>query len=243
MAAWMLTAEAETKESILFLGDSTIRALYEEVSGQTNIGNKTVYSGMYGCLEKKHVEVVKNERPSVVVWNLGLHLLHLHPARTCKTHHREVGMRHCGEYGDAVQKTAINLWKSAPNATLIWQTTNAVCEDKFVADYEQVIAKWHSNVTRGAMIKQCRKECATFRSKERNCEDELFDRESTRRQRDLSLRVLRTLPFAVKILDAFNITDDHCELTNFGDGRHYPYLISDVAQALLRIIQVNNTKI
>ena len=64
----------------------------------------------------------------------------------------------------------------------------------------------------------------------------------TGKQRERSLAALRGVaPPEVRVLDAFQHTDDRCELTV--DGRHYPLLLGQLNLKLLALLRQLGTKI
>lgn len=217
---------------IALVGDSTVRELYNAIKESAEFANRTAYHGMYGCLESKHLLALKETKPEAVLWNLGLHLLHLHPARPCRARSKEVGIKECGNYSHVVRSSAEAIHDAAPDAVLVWKTTNAICEERFVGAYRDAVKAWHSNRTRQVMVDKCRRECSMFRSGGRRCEEEIFDRASTKRQHAISAQVLGDLPFSVAILDAYNITDGQCDMTAVRDGRHYPRLTERMVKEL-----------
>ena len=69
-----------------------------------------------------------------------------------------------------------------------------------------------------------------------------MDSQNTRAQRERSLAALRGVaPPEVRVLDAFQHTDDRCELTV--DGRHYPLLLGQLNLKLLALLRQLGTKI
>ncbi len=227
---------------VVLLGDSTVHRLYDLALETKPPGFAFEYQYLYGCLEAAHVLALSESRPDAVVWNIGLHLLHFHPYRPCsdapaQSHFN--GFTECGPYEHVVRKSVARIHAAVPDAALIWKTTNAICDAQFRDNYQRSVFQWHNNVTRPKMIAKCERECEVFQSRDRKCEDEIFDRFATARQANISRAVIARLPFKVGFLDSFAITDGHCNETGVTDGRHYAPLRPQILSALLAII--NNT--
>jgi hypothetical protein len=168
--------------------------------------------------------------PDVVVMNVGIHQLHVHPARPC----REVNgaVKDCGNYMSEVTGSIHSLARRFPNADLIWKTTNSVCEGKMPAYLQTVINQYHSEENAANLIRQCQLECAWKygNTSDNQCQDEVLDRRGTYIQRNQSYDAIQRSPHPVKVVDAFSITDKHCDQTE--DGHHYKSLDSCVAIGL-----------
>jgi hypothetical protein len=210
-----------------------------------------VYAKVWGCSSlvavlRRTEAILRKQRhlhpalaawpPSAVLWNFGLHLLHVYPARPVPT----VSLRCALDYDQLVSASLRELRVALPPSThLIWRTTNAVCDSSFVGSWAAAVHAYHCS--RGAAgdrkcaaprIMRTRKLCQRrYNVSEHECESTFMDRRNTAAQRLRSLGVLRRVHPHVDTLDAFGITDGRCSAT--ADGRHYPQLLAKINQRLL----------
>lgn len=164
-----------------------------------------------------------------LVWNFGLHLLHVYPGRPVATQ----SLRCALGYGALVSDSVGELRRALPGVRLIWRTTNAACERRFSRDW---VAATHAYHCEGAacsaarttrILKACRHR---YNVSDAECRATFMDARNTRAQREESLQAIR-LQEPVGVLDAFALTENRCDET--ADGRHYPRLISRINLELL----------
>ena len=81
--------------------------------------------------------------PDTVVWNIGLHLLHLHPSLS------NPAVRCALTYGDVVSLSARTLRSAMPaNTQLVWRTSNIICEEKLEGGWAEVVSAYDCGVAR-----------------------------------------------------------------------------------------------
>lgn len=174
--------------------------------------------------------------PDTVVWNFGLHLLHIYPARPVST----VAVR-CGlDYEGLLTSSFRQLRSALPSARLVWRTTNAVCEGRFTSEWSAAVRAYHcigsECNTRSSMriSEMCRRR---YNMSTDECRNSFMDERNTRVQRSRSLSLfgpggaLTRDGAPVAFLDAFALTERSCNET--ADGRHYPLRLKIVNKALL----------
>ena len=171
--------------------------------------------------------------PDVVLWNFGLHLLHVYPARPVPT----VSLQCALSYDRLVASSFRELRSHVPQSTrLIWRTTNAVCDSSFSGSWVAAARAYHckDSACATSRVLRTRKLCQRrYNVTQGQCEGTFMDRSNTAAQRDMSLSTLRSSP-GVEILDAFALTDGLCSATV--DGRHYPTLLARINGRLLRMM-------
>jgi len=245
------------KASILVIGDSTMSVAFflEKWIAKKVEGLDIQLTGNKGCVQDQLYNL--NPPPTAILYGVGLHVLHLHPAQSCldgakmkggvvappdseqlrgTDQSKLKGNKDCGMYNDMVREAAEYFAKEAPSSQLIWKTTNSVCSDAFKGAFKEEIQKWHDQSRRQEMEETCRAACpARYAREDRVCGDEIYDRHSTELQRNTTYDALKPFP-NVKILDAFKITDNQCDKTDTEDGRHYVGLDPEVARALVNLL-------
>ena len=216
----------------------------------TTASNATLaYAKIWGCaglratLDSARKAMVRHQRrtgrgrwpPDALVWNFGLHLLHMFPARPVPT----ASLRCALSYEALVLGSMRELRAAAPSATLAWRTTNAVCDAGFVGNWADVTHAYHCDADAScgsAPASRLRALCGQrYNVSEHVCNATLMSHANTAAQRRSSLRVLeqrsRQPPARVRVLDAFALTDGRCDATV--DGRHYPNLLARINERLL----------
>ena len=214
----------------------------------TTPGNATIaYAKIWGCTELKSTLLVarkamnRHQRrtghgrwpPDVIMWNFGLHLLHMYPARPMPT----VSLRCALGYEELVHSSLRELQRAAATARLMWRTTNAVCDSGFVGDWYDVIHAYRGTGSRGMSCQQpaarrVRERCTRrYNVSESVCDQTVMSRQNTLTQQRLALKALSDDP-RIGVLDAFALTDGQCGST--ADGRHYPNLLARINTNLLQ---------
>ncbi|KAL1515848.1 hypothetical protein AB1Y20_002463 [Prymnesium parvum] len=213
-----------------------------------------LYAKVWGCssiapVVQKMALVLHNERrvhpelaawpPAVALWNFGLHLLHIYPARPVRTS----ALRCALEYERLVRQSLHELRVRLPRTRLVWRTTNAVCESSFEGAWALAVRAYHCAEGDGFHNRSCslpkiariRKLCLwRYNISDSLCRDTFMDRRNTAAQRESALAVLRSAQPRVETLDAFGMTDAQCSST--ADGRHYPPLLARINLAWLRML-------
>lgn len=183
-----------------------------------------------GCFDQCLVDAVAELQPGAVVWNFGLHLMHVYPERSCVAEPEKQNYHNCGDYGSLVKSSAAALMKVTP--LLIWRTTNAICEEKYHPDTVKLLEAWHGETTGAELEERCQEECGLGEG--RSCLDELADAHGAQLQRRLSLQAITSVSRDIALLDAFTMTEDRCDMTP--DGEHYAKLSYDEVSALAFIL-------
>ena len=203
-----------------------------------------VYAKMWGCqgladaVGRIHGVMLRHKRhsgglggwpPHLVLWNFGLHLLHVFPARPVPT----TSIRCALGYGALVEESARTLRAELPSTQLVYRTTNAVCDARFDGQWAVVAHAHHcTSSMRGS---SCRTERAArvqdacqrrYNISRDECAATFMDEINTRSQRRSARMRLQTHPARVQLLDAFDITAQRCDATV--DGRHYPRLLAAI---------------
>lgn len=228
--------------TILLIGDSTMHQFVELMEGLRIQGLGVTFVENKGCLHDRPFKL--NPPPTAIVANIGLHVMHMFPALSCKNGARFSkewnkeweqdmdflnhfgpsklkGNKDCGTYESIVKEFAEYMTTNSPNSMTFWKTTNSVCTDGFQGPFKESLEKWNNPETRPAVEQECRNACPSrYQSPERQCGDEIYSRHASLLQHDTAFKVLRDYP-SIKVLDAFKVTDNHCEATEPQDGRHY----------------------
>ena len=178
----------------------------------------------------------KNWPPDVVLWNFGLHLLHVFPARPVPTSSIMCAL----SYKQLVRDSMQEIRHVLPRSRLMWRTTNAVCDSRFSGGWAASASAYHctDDSCATARIQKVRNMCQRrYNVSQRQCELTFMDRSNTAIQRDASRAVLQLSDPGVALVDAYSITKGHCSAT--ADGRHYPRLIAKINQQwLLEILRL-----
>ena len=175
--------------------------------------------------------------PHAVLWNFGLHLLHVYPARPVAT----AAVQCAQHYEELVDASARALRHALPRALLYYRTTNAVCDARFEGSWAVAARAYHCANPGPWMAKRCLAEERLTRVQSAcrsrynfsllECSSTFMDEANTRAQRLRARRTLREHPAQVQIFDAFAVTERRCEATV--DGRHYPRLLATLNQKWL----------
>lgn len=198
------------------------------------------------CWHKCFADAMRAIKPSAIMWNIGLHLLnHRFDKMTCDRRSNP-SKPNCGDYQDMVRRGMYNMADATP--TLVWRTTNYVCEPKLVQrnpKLERDLVEWRDGANRPALEEQCHQDCPKFSDKE--CYNWLMNGRATELQYNQSLKAIdegRTLSRgrSLRVLDAFKLTRDCCETGECDatdDGEHYQGLDAQLANDLTSIMVEN----
>ena len=163
--------------------------------------------------------------PHAVLWNFGLHLLHVYPARPVPTTSVACALG----YESLVDSSARTLRAELARAHLTYRTTNAVCDARFEGPWATAQRAYHCASHEAFSSPGCRNErlarvqaaCQRrYNLSLSDCANTFMDEANTRRQQQRARAVLRSHSARVSLMDAFQMTNEHCEATV--DGRHYP---------------------
>lgn len=183
-----------------------------------------------GCFDPCLAKAVAALSPGAVVWNFGLHLMHIYPLRQCVAKPDALNYHNCGSYGDLVSQSASMLKEVAPQ--LVWRTTNAICEEKYDLKTQSLLNEWHDAARGAELEEQCQQACDLGGG--RKCADELGDARGAELERQWSVDALAAISTDIKVLDAFAMTDGRCDMTQ--DGEHYAPLSYDEVDKLAEIL-------
>ena len=182
--------------------------------------------------------------PDLVLWNFGLHLLHVYPARPVPT----ASVRCALAYEVLLSDSARVLRTELPSTQLVYRTTNAVCDARFSGPWAAAARAYHcaaaakpdSSAThaqtsrhgqcqteRGArIVHSCRRR---YNLSSSSCVTSFMDEPNSRSQMRMARAALlrpRGSAVRVELLDAFALTEGRCDATV--DGRHYPRLLAQI---------------
>ena len=216
------------------------------------------YAKIWGCTELKSTlqmarkAMNRHQRrtgygrwpPDALMWNFGLHLLHMYPARPVPT----VSLRCALGYEALVHTSLRELRRAAPTATLLWRTTNAVCDGGFVGDWADVIHAYRCDADGSCELppaRRIRERCEKrYNVSQVVCNHTVMSRQNTLAQQRLALKALRvhcrpggstcSSDPQLRVVDAFSLTDGQCAAT--ADGRHYPNLLARINSRLLETL-------
>ena len=170
--------------------------------------------------------------PDVVYFNGGLHYLHLIP------------YRNWGVFGlwlnaeTIVNKFVNETGEFIPhNAKIIYMTSHSICDKKYTGDYAKAVSEIKNDPE---LFAQSCAEFITSHFKIQKTKRVQYCMNGTFNRRGIKLlneRIINSLEKNVYILDAFNLTDNQCNHTRIGDGRHYDaYIVQRELQNLLNFI-------
>lgn len=176
-----------------------------------------------GCWKSCMADAVRVLRPRAMVWNVGLHTLNeKFDVDTCqkRTGHAE---SFCSDYEGMVEAATKDLVPLVP--TLIWKTTNHVCDSKLQGLGRVPFGReWGKPMLRVKLETECHKNCTAFRADE-SCYDYLMSGQSTKRMRSAWTAALSKFKSAsdVHILDSYSLTEACCQkdCDESHDGLHY----------------------
>lgn len=219
-----------------------------------------VYAKVWGCAElgsivRKTRAVLLRHRqrsnelggwpPHLVLWNFGLHLLHVYPARPVPT----VALRCALRYEALVHESTRELRAVLPQAHLVYRTTNAVCDKRFDGAWELAMRAHHcaasysvdeaaprplANACRSERLLRVQEGCRRrYNITLAECVATFMDEGNSRTQRAKAISATSSHPALVKLFDAFSITDGRCDATV--DGRHYPRLLATINARFLTL--------
>lgn len=197
-----------------------------------------IYAKLWGCsdlssiVHKMRTVAGRHQRksglggwpPHAVLWNFGLHLLHVYPARPVPTTSVSCALG----YDRLVDQSATSLRKELARTRLTYRTTNAVCDARFEGPWLTAQRAYHCVAT-GSADAACQHEkilkvqaaCRRrYNLTLRQCAISFMDTQNTRKQQQVARATLLPHGAGVSLFDAFGMTEQHCNATV--DGRHYP---------------------
>lgn len=200
------------------------------------------------CDFDRFLGALTESKPTVVVFNLALHLMHLVPARRfgClgQNLYLEQGM-------DAFLRHLKDAFDPAP--ALVFMTSNSMCENWLVRDYGRVHARWDAGdpqvmedcvaQSRGVLERQIAAGIipGDHVSDERlseACKLSYFSDDAVRHLNERATGAVNQAaewyPGPLRILNGYEITHNQCWATL--DGRHYPPLAVVQATRLLHLM-------
>ena len=211
-------------------------------------GNTTlIYAKMWGCVDlevvihrmrnvaqrhKQHSGGFGGWPPHAILWNFGLHLLHVYPARPVPL----ASVRCALGYHDLVDESATTIRRMLPAAHLAYRSTNAVCDARFEGPWAVAAHAYHCAAVHQVAV-ACNSDPHTARVQGScrrrynltlaQCVSTFMDAGNSRQQRATARATLRAHPAGpITLLDAFAITETRCDATV--DGRHYPRLLATI---------------
>lgn len=220
----------------------------------TDANTTIVYVKNWGCadlaatVERMRVVVGRHQHsnggfggwpPDSVLWNFGLHLLHVYPARPVPLTSVQCALG----YGTLVDQSARTLRAALPYTRLTYRTTNAVCDARFEGAWAAAARAYHCAASaHGPSSVSCKDERAArihaacqrrYNLTLAECIATFMDVANTRAQRATALSAIgpKHPHFPIGVLDAFELTASRCDATV--DGRHYPRILATINAAFL----------
>ena len=228
-------------------------------------GNTTViYAKNWGCsdpaaiVSRMRVIALRHRQrsggfggwpPHSVLWNYGLHLLHVFPARPVPL----TSVRCALGYRDLVDESARSLRMELPNTRLAYRTTNAVCDARVDGNWAVAARAYHCAAAAVASLGRCTGGCKPtpecmderlsrvqascqrrYNATMGECVSTFMDAGNSKQQRDSAKAVLEGHGGGITLFDAFALTESRCDATV--DGRHYPRLLASINERWLTAI-------
>lgn len=214
-----------------------------------------VYAKIWGCAglagTLRHMRAVAHKHrqrsdglggwpPHAVLWNFGLHLLHVYPARPVGT----ASVRCALSYEALVAESARALRAEFPAARLAYRATNAVCDKRFEGPWAVAARAYHCATPSGRAgvpaarcseerIARVQASCQRrYNLSLAECAASFMDETNSRAQRQTARSALMAHPETrAELFDAFALTEARCDAT--ADGRHYPKLLATLNERWL----------
>lgn len=192
--------------SILMIGDSLGR-------NQMNYWNKQCYGNpdprngstvqfiRMNTVDKEKMSLHHStiSRAKVVVINTLFHMLHLYPLRIPEKNATQENI-----------EEILMFLQFHYNSTIVWETSNTVCVEKYTGNYKNLIDKYvHERQAMG--------NSDVLRT--------TFDRYGSIVQNSKAISFIRQRFPDVRFIDGLRITDYRCEFTGYNDGRHFRQLV------------------
>lgn len=187
---------------------------------------KVAFAGQheYGWYRPDALDVLKREThmtPDVIVFNGGLHLLHLIPTREWSHYDAWRDAEHLLEtFMDACAATTSHV---------LFVTSHAICETKFNGKYATAVQQFKHNP--GDFAKACVKTVVNKHHESvvvarAQCLNATFTTDGVAKMNQRILHayhayLTRHSNLTGDVVDAFQMTMDACTYTEPGDGRHY----------------------
>ena len=176
--------------------------------------------------------------PDVVYFNGGLHYLHLLPFRKwgiINSWNIARGFQLWLNAETIVNKFVNETRESIPlNAKIIYMTSHSICDKKYTGDYAKAVSEIKNDPE---LFAQPCVDFLTSQFKIQKTKSVQYCMNATFNRRGIKLlneRIINSLDKNVYILDAFNLSDNQCNHTKIGDGRHYDaYIVQKELQNLV----------
>ena len=174
----------------------------------------------------KHLEEywLSSQGSLFIIFNVGLHELHLFPARNTPMDLRLV---------ENLQESVAclrNISEGRQGHTQVGvKLTNHICSEKFTGAYAKYLDEWHNNATAARkmclqdIVKRFPAASSVIEIREMSyylCETMVFDNVGVHSINGLLLDAVKETDFF--ILDSYELTRWFCHCSGEGDGRHYP---------------------
>eukprot|EP00928_Gymnodinium_smaydae_P069731 TRINITY_DN533_c0_g1_i2.p1 TRINITY_DN533_c0_g1~~TRINITY_DN533_c0_g1_i2.p1 ORF type:complete len:413 (-),score=74.32 TRINITY_DN533_c0_g1_i2:154-1323(-) len=203
------------------------------------------YSGF--CWKSCMADAMKALKPSVVLWNVGFHLLnHDFKPSICKVRSNPT-KEGCSDHKGMI-KTATEQMLEAGVGSVVWKSTNYLCEARQVVGFpttKDALDKWHDKDNLKKLEEKCKSDCPEYNKAGLSCYDWFFDAHTTERFQKEALEAFtelqgnKALSGRVHMLDAFSDTKACCEAgceAETDDGEHYAGLDSKLAAKFAAIL-------
>lgn len=197
------------------------------------------------CWDECMTDAMAALKPQAVLWNIGLHLLnHDFKPSVCAVR-KNPTKTNCGNYKDMV-KLATSSMISSGIKTVVWKTTNWLCEDIQCEGFpltKEALIKWQDVSQRPALEKQCVADCPEYGSLDLPCYEWFMDAHTSSRMYQESTEALSELRAelgnGVATLDAYTVTKECCERDchmQTDDGEHYTGLDAELVMSYTAIL-------
>jgi len=211
------------------------------------------------CWDTCYAQAIKELKPDAMLWNVGLHLLNYKFDQTTCEKRNIPGKRNCDDYSTMVTKGMTQLSEFVP--TLVWKTTNYLCEPLQVKHFPLVASKlsmWNDMSQRAALETICTKTCPVYAGLK--CGDWVMTSNNTQRLYSDSMAAVEKVKDdlqlgkhgkhdkhdkpvkhdkRIRTLDAFTATKSCCEAGCEGkteDGEHYAGMDKDFIADLAALV-------
>lgn len=197
-----------------------------------------VYYRSHNCFNGKAIEHLKawqylKTDPDFVMYNVGAHNLHVHPAPRVTPPGKEL---RCLLDMEAFLHRSISDFRNASaDAILVWRTSTSFCERNWGGLRKDLIGRYQcrtGNATeQEALYADCK---ASFKISALDCARSLLGHEAVMLHRERAVKILREQYPEVGLLDGYQLTENTCHLSDPADAIHRVKLLNHINLAFLR---------
>ena len=202
--------------------------------------------------KKKAMFLAQEKKPTVILWNFGLHLLHILSARRTSAWAIKAGL----EYRQLVQNSSKALRRAYPDALLVYRTTNRICEEKLSGNYHQARCDMHCGVmnvsSRAATLgtqcicehhnaRRANSTCSSYfhLTSVADCDVSFMNGAASRSQHEETMMAISAAGDPrLRLLDAYAMTESLCDTCL--DGRHYPKKVFAFVDHFIKLVKTHH---